>query len=81
MVACASAEFDLRKALLQARVLLCHITRRVSEDRIMQMAGAVGLVPDGAVTLAAPEDALFRLLSFAWRDCTPCGQDAAITSS
>lgn len=30
---------------MQARVLLCHITRNVSEERILTMAAEAGLAP------------------------------------
>ena len=50
---------------LQARVILCHITRRVSEETIIADASAAGLVlctnPEHALCPEGP----YRMLSFA----------------
>ncbi len=44
----------------QAAVILCHVTRRVSEERIISLASAAGLVLQNKVYL----DGAIRLLSF-----------------
>ena len=52
-------------ACMQARLLLCHISRNVSEERIVAQAAAVGLVPCQEALPAV--EAPFRLLCFVWR--------------
>ncbi len=44
----------------QAAVILCHVTRRVSEERILSQASAVGLVLESERQLEGP----IRMLLF-----------------
>lgn len=51
---------------MQAMVILCHITRRVSEERILATAADSGLDAVSAEN-AASADGPVRILCFKWR--------------
>ncbi len=48
---------------MQARVILCHVTRRVSEGRIVTLARAVGLTLEHE----SQQDGPIRMLMFKWQ--------------
>ena len=48
---------------MQARVILCHVTRRVSEGRIVALARAAGLTLEHE----SQQDGPIRMLMFKWQ--------------
>ena len=49
---------------MQARVILCHITRRVSEGTTVALAQAAGLVPCADLKDGSESEAPYRMLMF-----------------
>ena len=49
--------------MVQARLVLCHVTRRVSEERIVSLASTIGLTLEVERQLDGP----IRVLVFKWQ--------------